>query len=64
MLKFTDSESGGPVWINPRQVSALTPPTQAPGDGCVLLLAGGFEIRVREDAAEVSAQVQKRLDAY
>lgn len=64
MLKFTALQGDAPVWINPQQVSALSPSSQENAEGCVVLLAGGFEIRVRETAAEVSAQVQKRLDAY
>ena len=64
MLPFTELQTGHRVWINPRQVSALSPIKHDDGEGCVLLLAGGFEIQVRESPADVSAQVQKRLDAY
>lgn len=31
---------------------------------CTLLMAGGFEVQVRESAEEVSAQLKKKLSAY
>ena len=62
MLQFTDRQGGGRVWINPQQVVATIDPRT--GDGCTLLMAGGFEIQIQETAADATAQINKRLNAY
>ena len=64
MLPFTELQTGDRIWINPQQVSAVTRVKQGEGEGCALLLAGGFEIQVQENAEDVATQVQKRLSAY
>ena len=68
MLTFTDGQTGQPIWINPKQVSALSYPKASGGrsepPGCVVHLAGGFEISLQEAVDVVAAQIEKRLNAY
>jgi hypothetical protein len=64
MLQLTDRQTGERVWISPQQVSAVVSLKQSDGVGCGLLMAGGFELQVRESAEEVSTKIHKVLNAY
>ncbi|MDX7953290.1 hypothetical protein P7D22_19180 [Lichenihabitans sp. Uapishka_5] len=62
MLPFIDKRDGARVWINPRQVCAVVSLKNDAGSS--LMMSGGFEIQIEENAEEVSAQINKRLNAY